>query len=138
MRKIETLTELKAERIRLRQKKMRLESEIENNFNTLKESFAPLQLVTDGAAKMLVNKNHGIANETISMILDFILKKVVLRNSGFILRLILPLIARNTANNLLTENKTKILGWIGDLILKASSRKNHKPIYDKATADIDF
>lgn len=138
MKRIDTLSELKAERIRLRLKQLFLEKEIENNFNAIKKSFAPLQLVTDGAAKMLVNKNHGLANETISMISDFILKKVVLRKSGFILRLILPLIARNTANNLLTDNKTKILGWIGDLILKAGKKKNRKPIYEKATADINL
>jgi len=138
MKRIETLTELKAERVRLHQKKLFLENEIENNFTALKESFAPLELVTDGAAKMLVNKNNGISSDLISMVSDFIFKKVVLRNSGFMLRLVLPLIARNTANNLLTEHKTKIRGWIGDLILKLGNRKNHKQIYDKATADIDF
>ncbi|MEO5570433.1 MAG: hypothetical protein ABIT08_17680 [Bacteroidia bacterium] len=115
-----------------------MENEIENNFTALKESFAPLQLVTDGAAKMLVNRNHGITNDAIGMISDFLLKKVLLRNSGFIIRLILPLIARNTANNLLTENKTKVLGWIGDLVLKFGNRKNNKPIYEKATADTNF
>ncbi|MEP7168833.1 MAG: hypothetical protein ABI855_05635 [Bacteroidota bacterium] len=135
MKRIDTLTELKAERIRLRQKQFRLESEIKNNFNALKESFAPLQLITDGAGKMLVNKNHGLVNETVSLVTDFLLKKVLLRNSGFIIRMILPFIARNTANNLVADNKTKILGWIGDIILKAGNRKNHTPIYDKTTAD---
>lgn len=138
MKKINTLSELKAERVRLRQKKLFLEDEIENNFKELKESFAPLQLVTDGAAKMLVNKNNGIANDAIGLISDFVLRKVFLRNSGFILRLILPLLARNTVSNLLTENKTKILGWLGDLILKMGDRKNHKPVYDKTTADIEI
>ena len=138
MKKVETLTELKAEKARLAQKKLFLENEIEDNFKALKESFAPLQLVTDGAAKMLMNKNYGIVNEAISMVSDSIFKKIVLKNSGFMLRLALPLIARNTANNLFAEHKTKILGWIGDLILKFGKRKNNKPIYEKATADIDF
>lgn len=138
MRKINTLNELKAERVRLGQKKLFLEKEIENDFNTLKKSFAPLQLVTDGAAKMLVNKHNGIANSAIGMISDFVLRKIFLKNSGFILRLILPVLARNTASNLLSENKTKILGWIGDLILKMGNRKNHQPVYDKTTADIEF
>ncbi|HKR06281.1 MAG TPA: hypothetical protein VJY62_16715 [Bacteroidia bacterium] len=136
MKKINTLAELKAEKIYLRQKQFQLEAEIKNNFNSLKESFAPLQLVTDGASKMLVNRNHGLVNDTVGILVDFVLKNILLRKSGFILRLILPFIARNTANNLLMDNKKKILGWIGELILK-TRRKNKDEIYDKATADID-
>jgi len=126
MKKIETLFDLKTERIRLNIRKVQLENEIKNDFEALKESFAPLQLITDSAANMLVNKNHGLVNSATSTLIDVILKNVLLRNAGFITRLVLPFIAKNTANNFVSDNKTKILGWIGDLILKAGSKKKQK------------
>ena len=138
MKKIETLFDLKTERIRLNIRKAQLEAEIKNDFEGLKESLAPMHLVTDGAANMLVNKNHGLVNSATSTIIDLILKKVLLRNAGFITRLVLPFIAKNTANNFVAENKTKILGWIGDLILKAGTKKNKNHVYDSSTADVDI
>lgn len=133
MNKINNLSDLKSERIRLHNKKRFLEKEIENNFIQLKESISPSKLITNGASKMLVNKNYGLVNEIISLITDTVLKKVIFRNSGLLTRLIVPFLARNTANNLLQENKTKVLGWIGEFILKLGKKKNH--VYDAATAD---
>lgn len=138
MKKIETLAELKGEKIRLRQKRFRLENEIKNDFTTLKESLTPSKLITEGASKMLVNKNHGAVNEIVGLATNFLLKKVVFKNSGFLIRTIVPFIARNTANNLLQENKTKILGWIGDLILKAGKKSEPQTPFDKTTADTNY
>ena len=87
---------------------------------------------------MLVNKNHGVVNDSINLLTDLLLKKTVLRNAGFLIRLIVPLFTRNTVNNLVHSNKTKILGMVGELILKAGSRKNKNAIYDRATAGDDY
>ena len=138
MRKINTLSDLRAEKLRLRQKQLLLEEEIKNDFESLKESFSPAQLVADGASKMLVNKNFGLMNQITNIIVDLILKKILLRNSGFLTRLVLPFIAKNTANNYLADHKTKILGWFGDLILKLGDRNNHKPMSDRTTADTNI
>ena len=135
MKKIDSLSDLKAERFRLSQKKLFLENEIKNDFKLLKENFAPIQLFTDSAAKMLVNNNIGILNGFTALILDLVLKKVMLKNSGIITRLILPFLAKITANNLISENKTKILGWLGDLILKVGKRDN-EPVSNKTASDI--
>jgi len=137
MRKIETLFDLKTERTRLYIRKAQLENEIKNDFEALKASFAPAQVVADAAATMLVNKNHGLVNGATSTLLDLILKNILLKNAGFMTRLVLPFIAKNTANNFVANNKTKILGWVGDLILKAGSKKNKNHIYDSSTADVD-
>ena len=114
-----------------------MENEIENNFSALKESFSPAKLFVEGASKILVNKNHGIVNEVVSLLTDVVFKNVLLRNSGLITRLIVPFFARNTTNNLVQNNKTKILGWVGDLILKMGNRKNHQSGYEKANADVN-
>ena len=139
MKKIDSLAELKTERLRLRLRRVELEDKIKNDFDSIKKSFSPVQLATDGAAKMLVNKNYGIVNSVTSTIIDLLLKNVLLRNAGIITRLVVPFLAKNTANNLVSNNKTKILGWIGELILKAGNKKkNNKNIYDQATADVNL
>lgn len=138
MKKIDTLADLKAERIKLRLKRNILENEIENNFIELKESFAPLRLITEGASNALVNKHHGVVNEVVALVIDLVLKKGILKNSGFIAKFFLPFIARNSMNNIIHENKTKILGWVGELILKIGNRSNHQGIYDKTTADTNL
>ena len=101
----------------------------------MKSSFAPLQLVKDGASAMFSNNSNGIVHQGISTVVGFIMKNLFLRKAGFITRLIVPFIAKNTANNLIADNKTQILGWIGNLILKAGSKKSQNHVYDKTTAD---
>ena len=137
MNKINSIAELKAERIRLNQKRLRLENEIENDFSELKDSFTPAKLFAEGASKMIVNNNSGIVNGVVSLLTDIVFKNVLLRNSGLITRLVVPFLARNTTNNLVQDNKTKILGWVGDLILKMGNRKNRQHIHDKTTASTD-
>lgn len=137
MNKINSIAELKAERIRLNQKRLRLENEIENDFSELKDSFTPAKLFAEGASKMIVNNNSGIVNGVVSLLTDIVFKNVLLRNSGLITRLVVPFLARNTTNNLVQDNKTKILGWVGDLILKMGNRKNKQHIHDKTTASTD-
>jgi len=138
MNKINTITDLKAERIRLRLKSLQLEEEIRSNVDSIKASFAPLQLIKEGASNMFVNNNKGLVNVGISSIVGFLMRNVLLRNSGFVVRLILPFIAKNTANNFVAQNKTKILGWMGNLFLKAVKKKNKQPLYDSATVDTNF
>jgi hypothetical protein len=137
VKRIDTIEELRIERIRLRQKKMHLECEIRNDFSALKKSLTPVQLITEGASKMLLSKNHGVLNELVSGFINLILKKGVLKNSGFLIRMLVPLIAKNSANNFLYENKTKILGLLANLILKGGNKPKPAP-YDKTTADINF
>ena len=139
MNKIDSLADLRTERFRLRQKSFLLEEEIKNNFNELKSSFAPLQLIKDGAANMFVNNNNGMMNTGISSIVGFLMRTVFLRNAGFITRLIVPFLAKNTANNFVADNKTKILGWMSDLFLKAvKKKKTEDPIYDTTTVNVNL
>lgn len=138
MKKVETLFELREERKRLLQKKRLLEARIENDFAIIKESLSPVKLVAEGISKTFVNRHPDLVSNIVALISDIILKKWALKKSGFLTRLLVPIIARNTVSNLIHNNKTKILGWLGEQILKLDNRKNHKGIYDKTTADINF
>lgn len=141
MRKIENLAQLKAEQKRLRAKREMLEVEIENNFNEIKHDLSPLALINKGAKKALVSDQFGIVNTSVGGIIDFLLKKVLLRNSGLITRLVIPFLAKNLSRNYVHDNKTKILGWFGSLITNLGKKKHHEnghDVYEKATADINF
>jgi hypothetical protein len=123
MRTINTLEELKQERLRLNLHKTFLESEIKSNFNEIKESLKPLQMLTSGASKVLSSNDNSIVGNSVGQITSFIVKNVVMRNSGFLAKLIVPFIAKNIAGNVAEANKPKITHWIEDLISKFTHRK---------------
>jgi hypothetical protein len=126
MRTIDNLTQLRAEVKRLRAKKEMLEDEIENNFKEIKQDFSPLSLINKGAQKVLVSDQFGLVNTSVGGVVDFLLKKVLLRNSGLLARLVIPFLAKNLTKNYVHDHKTKILGWFGSLITKLGDNKHRK------------
>lgn len=123
MRTINTIEELKAERQRLYMRKAFLETEIKNSFEEIKEQLKPLQVITKGAGKLLSSKDNSIVGNSVGFLTDVLVKKVILRNSGFLTRLIVPYLAKNVASNVAEENKPKIADWISDLIGRFAHRK---------------
>lgn len=124
MRTINTIEELKAERQRLYMRKALLETEIKNDFNEIKEDLKPLQLLTKGAGKLLSSKDNTIAGSSAGFLTELIVKKVILKNSGFLMKLIVPYLAKNLASNVVEDNKPKISGWITELLSKFMGKKN--------------
>jgi|SRR6185436_3717797 len=133
MRKVNSLTELKVELKRLQQEQLYLENEIKENIHVLKKSLSPVTV----ASKMLVNKNSGVVNGLVNLLADILVKKVLFRNSNFLLRFIFSFLAGNSANNWVHSNRKKIQVWIADLILK-TGKKNKNEMYERATADIEY
>lgn len=141
MRKIDNLVQLKAETRRLRAKKAMLETEIANNFNEIKHDLSPLTMIKKGAQKAVSSEQIGLVNNSIAGIVGFVFSKVLLRNSGFITRLVIPFLAKNLTKNYVHDNKTKILGWLGKLITGFAEKKHHNnghDVYEKSTADTNF
>jgi hypothetical protein len=122
MRTINTLEELKEERRRLNMRKDLLETEIKNDFAGIKEDLKPLQLLTKGAGAMLSSKDNGIAGSSAGFLTGFLVKKLILKNSGFLTKLIVPYLAKNVASNVVEENKPKIADWISALISKFAKK----------------
>ncbi len=123
MRTINTLTELKEERLRLQMRKVFLETEIKNDFNDIKEQLKPLQLISMGAGKLLKGNDSTFAGDSVGYIANTLVKNVLLKNAGFVTRLILPFLAKNVASNVVEDNKGKVADWISGLIAKFSHRK---------------
>jgi len=122
MRKINTLTELKAEQKRLRLKEQVLQQEIKTEFAALKESFAPLKMLTQGVGNTLSSKDNGIMGTSLGAVAEFLTRNVLLRNSGFLTRLIVPYLAKNTASNAAENNKSEIVDWVSGLISKFTKK----------------
>jgi hypothetical protein len=138
MKKIENYSDLKAERIRLRQKRYQLEHDIRNNFESVKENLAPGKLIMDGVSNAFVSKDHGLIYKGVGILSDLLLKKLIFKNSGLLTRLIVPFIVKNTATNLISKNRNKVLLWLLDRILPSDRPKKNGTFYDKTTADINY
>lgn len=122
MRTINTLAELRQERQRLYLHKAYLETEIQNNFNEIKEQLKPLQLVTKGASKLLSSKDNSIIGDSVGYITNLLVKNVFLRNSGFLTKMIVPFIAKKFAGNLAENNKSKITHWVEEIFARIRQR----------------
>ena len=118
MQKINTLAELKAAKMNLEVRKTYLEAEIKKDFEDLKAELAPLKSVTKTAETVLVSKNNGILGSSLGQIANFVTKNVLLKNSGFLTRLIVPYIIKKTTSNIVENNKTSLVGWISSLASK--------------------
>jgi hypothetical protein len=122
MRTINTLAELRAERQRLKVHKVFLEAEIKKDVQDIKKQFAPLTLITKG----LSSKDNSAFGSGVGAITDLLLKNVVLKNSGFLTKMIVPFIAKNAASNFAEEHKTEVFSWIEGLISKFRKKREEK------------
>lgn len=123
MMKINSLAELKAEQKKLRLRKVFLETEITTNLEKVKAEFEPLKLLTKSAGDVLVNKNNGILGNSLGSVANFLTKNVLLKNSGFITRMIVPYLVKNSTSNLVENNKSEIVDWLGNLVSKFVNKK---------------
>lgn len=124
MMKINSLSDLKIEQKKLHQRQASLETEISNGFEKLKEELEPLRSFTKSAGNILVSKDNGILGNSFGTIANFLTKNVLLKNSGFITRLIVPYLVKNSTSTLVDNNKSKIVDWVGSLISKFANKKN--------------
>lgn len=122
--KINSLADLKIEQKRLNQRKVVLETDIINGFEKFKEELEPLRSFTKSAGNILVSKNNGILGNSLGSIANFITKNVLLKNSGFITRLIVPYLVKNSTSTLVENNKSKIVDWVGTVISRFANKKS--------------
>ncbi len=123
MLKVNTLKELREERTRLTLKKSGLETGIKSDFSELKSELFSFGSVAKGAEGLLASEKNNVLGLSMGTVADFLTEKVLLRNSGFITKLILPYIVKKTTSNLVENNKTKIVGWLSRLTDKLAGEK---------------
>jgi NifB/MoaA-like Fe-S oxidoreductase len=122
MRRINTLSELKAEQKRLKIKRAFLELEIKKEFKELKESLAPLNIIGSSAKKAAISENNHFLGTSAGNIADFI-GRMAVKRSGIVTKLLVPFLLRNVAGNLVEKNKSRIVHWMEGFITKFTEKK---------------
>jgi hypothetical protein len=122
MRRINTLSELRAEQVRLKTRRRFLEAEIKKEFRELKESMEPMNIIGSSAKKSLASENSSLLSSSVGNLANFLVK-VTLKRSGIIPRLVVPFLVRNVASGLVEKNKAKVVSWLGGLVTRFAEKR---------------
>ncbi len=137
MKRIDTLEQLKVEKKRLRIHAETLEDNIQKDWENIKESMKPLNLVINGFDKSVTSDKHNLFGETMNIGIDTILRKIILRNQGLLIKLIVPYLVKNFTGNYLKDHRKDVVNWFRNKISSVFSKNGKDPYYDKSTADLD-
>lgn len=137
MKKVNTLDELRLEKVRLHLQRVNLEAQIAGHFSSVKKLLKPAQMVKEGAENALFSKNRGLVYDMVGIVSNALIRNLILKNKNFLVRLIVPILVRNTVNNLIHDNQDKIISWFGGLLTKHTHNGHDKYYYDRSTASIE-
>jgi hypothetical protein len=99
---------------------------VKTEFEEIKLKLKPLSNIVEVVEKMSSkDTSNPLLNAGISMGVNFLLKNVLLRNAGWITRLILPVLAKNYLSHEV-EEKNNIFLKIGKFFKRTFS-KQHQP-----------
>jgi thiamine phosphate synthase YjbQ (UPF0047 family) len=136
MKKIKNIDDFHAEKQRLQLEVMEAEAVLKEDLKWVKEELKPENVASTIFRGFLKKNIGGIFNSGTGSIIEFILRDVVLSKSGWIKRLIIPLLAKNVSSGIISENKTDILGILRNLVKKARTYTHENSShFDKSTVD---
>ncbi len=136
MKKIETYRQLEEEKQFTKRKIAQLEFLIEEDVAQIKASLHPWTNAGHAVRNMVSSDKDGIMGESIGLTVDTLIKKLLLRKSGWITKLVVSFLVKNFAKNLVSKNAENILGWI---VEKMRPSNNHSKEYHHAsTSDVDW
>lgn len=137
MRRIDTLQQLKEEKRKLRLKSYALEGKIKGDWSNVKESLAPVNMIMKSFNQSVSGVKPNLLNETMNAGIDLFLRRMLLRNRGLLVKLIVPYLVKNFTGNYIKNHRTDILSWFRAKISSMFSRNGQDKHYDKSTADVD-
>ncbi len=106
MNKINNVLDLEREIVRLKMEAKQKEIVLNNQFEELVENFEPGKLLNKGFRSMFSNsiQNKPIISTGLSLAAGFLIEKVLLRKTNFIVKYGLAQIAMNLVSTLVDEN----------------------------------
>ena len=122
MNKINNLAELKEERRRLQYKRAEFEVLLKAEYQHLKEELKPSKLILDAVSRAAAHKHKDIIGNTTKSVVDLLINKVVLRNAGFITKIVGGIVAHKLTDKVVTDNKSSIASWVINLLDKVTTR----------------
>ena len=97
---INTYDDLIAEKLRLKARFVTQRQAIRDDISALKDSFDPLKAVGKSLSKLTApDKSLGLLNAGLSFGVDMLLRKVLLKKSGWIVKLAAPFLVRNLVSH---------------------------------------
>jgi hypothetical protein len=109
MTKLSTYDELISERQRLKLQLQEEKVEMMGELAIIRQKLKPVSTMVEFAEKLVTkDKTNPVVDTGLSIGVDLLLRKVVLRNAGWIVKLLAPLFVRNYLSHEIHENS----GWI--------------------------
>ena len=137
--KIKSLKDLKLERLRLKMQVEEAEARIKDDFEWMLEELKPINALTKGVSKIFNARDNGIVGDTVGASVAFMVSKLLLRNSSWVMKLIVPLILKNVSTNIFADKKVDLLSLLKGFIHKIRPDKSKSNgIYDRSTAQASY
>jgi hypothetical protein len=136
--KYQSIAEVRTERSRLLSKKQRLEKEIKEDFDDLKESFKPVNLVKD-FFKSDKHEQNGqaispVASNLVSTVLDLVITKLLFNKNSYIKKFLSSYLIHTTGPTVIQKFGPTIVTSLKSLIGEFLHKKKSGPIYEQSTA----
>src|SRR5437868_2602452 len=112
MKKIETYKDLVEEKRLTKKRIAELELLIKEDMEDIKTSLNPLNLAHGAVRNIVSSRRNGVVGETIGITVDTLIKKILLRNSNWALKLATSFFLKNYAKNMVTKNADNIWHWL--------------------------
>jgi len=125
---IRTYDELLAYQEQLKQDMKTHRQAIREDIQHLKVEFMPLTNAAGAASKLFIrNKDHSIFVNGAGSLIDFALRKIVLRKSGWLTRLVVPFIAKNISSHFVAGKQYDLLNKLIAMVQGSLFPSDGKP-----------
>lgn len=116
---IQSYTDLMVEKERLKLLFAAQKQDIKDEINSIKDELSPISLALKSVGFFTKqDKSLGLFNKAINNGIDFLLKKVILRDAGWLTKLIVPFITKNIVSNFAAKKVEEELPAIKKILKK--------------------
>jgi len=135
--KIENNEQLQAEKERMTELLEEKKNQISNDFDDIKENLKPVRQVTHAVSNMLSNQNkNNLVRLGVTLGVELILNKIILRRAGWATKLIVPFLVRNVALNYINDHREEVITKALHLVKRISKSKNSKNYINNKSSKI--
>lgn len=121
--KIETIEQLRAERLVLVAALENSKNNIRQDIYSIREELQPAKNAINFLGNFLTHKNSGILNTGIGLGIDMVVKNGLMANSSWINRLVIPFLLKNVTSNAVYNNQEGITNTIFNWFKKLGKKK---------------
>jgi len=139
--KIESLKDLRDKKREIKMRLEVLQEQISEDFHSIRDDLRPAKVVANTIKDMFSSERNGIVDESVSIAVDTIIRKVFFRRSNFLIKTIVSFLVKNYTRNFVTNRPEQILDWAHSLLDRIKSKHHHNghsEYSDRSTISTDF